>query len=115
MKKIKLREICHSREGDKGDIANVSLIVYDKKNYELIRRQVTTECVKEFFKGIAKGKVERYEFPKLGALNFVLHNALDGGQSRSLRIDAFGKSLSSYFLSLEIEIPDKGEGKKKLG
>ena len=73
MKKIKLREICHSREGDKGDIANVSLIVYDKKNYELIRRQVTTECVKEFFKGIAKGKVERYEFPKLVTYNRFVH------------------------------------------
>ena len=106
MKKIQLRKICHSREGDKGDIANVSLICYNKKHYELIRNEVTAERVREYFKGLVKGKVTRYEFPKLGALNFVMENALDGGQSRSLRIDAFGKSLSGYFLSLEIKLLD---------
>ena len=107
MEKIQLREICHSREGDKGDIANLSLIVYDKGKYELIRRYVTVDRVKGFFRGIVKGNVERYEFPKLGALNFILHGALGGGITRSLSIDGHGKSLSSYFLSLEIEVPDE--------
>jgi hypothetical protein len=103
MNMIKLREICHARAGDKGDTANISLIVYDKRDFDWIRKMVTTEKVKEFFKETVHGKVERFELPKLGALNFVLHKALDGGATRSLRIDAYGKSLSSLLLGLEIE------------
>jgi hypothetical protein len=109
MNKVKLREICHSRAGDKGDTANVSLIAYDKEDYDWIRRRVTAERVKEFFKGIVQGKVERFELPKLGALNFVLHKALDGGATRSLWIDAYGKSFSSLLLGLEIEKDSKPE------
>ena len=105
MGKVKLREICHSRAGDKGDTANICLIVYDKANYDWIRERVTAEKVKEFFKERVKGEVERYELPRLGALNFVLHKALDGGATRSLSIDAYGKSLSSLLLGLEITSP----------
>lgn len=105
MNRVKLREVCHSRAGDKGDTANICLIVYDKADYDWIRDCVTAETVKEFFKGNVKGKVERYELPKLGALNFVLHKALDGGATRSLLIDAYGKSLSSLLLGLEIAKP----------
>ena len=106
MKKIQLREICHSRSGDKGDTGNIGLIVYDKQHYELIKREVTAERVKEFFKGSVKGEVERYELPRMGALNFVLYNALDGGSTRTLTMDAYGKVLSSALLALEIQVPD---------
>ena len=103
MRQIRLREICHSRAGDKGNISNISLIVYDIADYELVRCAVTAERVKAYFRGIAHGRVERYELPRIGAMNFVLHEALDGGVTRSLRIDGHGKSLSSYLLSMEIE------------
>lgn len=104
MARIQLRTICHSRAGDKGDISNISLIVYDPKDYQLVREQVTVDRVKEYFGGIAHGAVKRYELPKLGILNFVLDEALDGGVTRSLRVDGHGKSLSSYLLSMEVDV-----------
>lgn len=106
MAKLKLREICHSRAGDKGDASTLSLIVYNQANYGLIEREVTAAKVKGFFKEIVKGEVERYELPQLGALSFKLNSALGGGASRSTRIDGHGKSLSSILLSLEIEKPE---------
>lgn len=99
---MKLWEIAHSRTGDKGNISNVSLITYDIKDYELIKEKVTPEVVKEWFKDIVKGEVKRYELPQLGALNFVMYDALGGGVTRSLAIDKHGKSLSSYLLDIEI-------------
>lgn len=99
---MKLWEIAHSRTGDKGNISNVSLIAYDIKNYELIKEKVTPEVVKEWFKDIVKGEVKRYELPQLGALNFVMYDALGGGVTRSLALDKHGKSLSSYLLDIEI-------------
>ena len=105
MRRLQLREICHSRAGDKGNTSNISLIVYDIADYALIRRAVTAKRVKAYFHGIAHGRVDRYELPRIGALNFVLHEALDGGVTRSLRIDGYGKSLSSYLLSMEIDVP----------
>ena len=105
MPRISLREICHSRAGDKGDIMNISLIVYDIADYAVVRRAVTAQRVKAYFRGIAHGRVDRYELPRIGALNFVLHEALDGGVTRSLRVDGHGKSLSSYLLAMEIDVP----------
>lgn len=105
MKKAKLREIAHSRAGDKGDIVNISVIAYDMQYYDIIKEQVTIERVKEHFKEIAKGDIVRYELPNLGALNFVMHNALAGGVTRSLRIDLHGKTLSSAMLELEVNLP----------
>ncbi len=99
---MKLWEIAHSRTGDKGNISNVSLITYDVKDYDLIKEKVTPEVVKEWFKDIVKGEVKRYELPQLGALNFVMYDALGGGVTRSLAIDKHGKSLSSYLLDIEI-------------
>ncbi len=99
---MKLWEIAHSRTGDKGNISNVSLIAYDIKNYELIKEKVTPEVVKEWFKDIVKGEVKRYELPQLGALNFVMYDALGGGVTRSLALDKHGKSLSSYLLDIDI-------------
>ncbi len=105
MGKVQLRHICHARSGDKGDTGNIGLIVYDRANYDLIVREVTADRVKEHFKGTVKGDVERYELRRLGALNFVLHNALGGGATRSLSLDGYGKTLSSVLLSLEIDVP----------
>jgi len=104
-KKIRLREICHSRSGDKRDIGNVGLVVYDKKHYDWILEHVTAERVREWFKDSVQGKVERFELPGIGALNFVMYDALDGGASRSLIIDPYGKALSSILLDMEIEAP----------
>ena len=101
--KIKLKEICHGRSGDKGDAANIGLIAYKKEDYELIKKQVTAERVKEFFKGICLGEVERFEMPNINALNFLLHNTLGGGGTVSLKLDAQGKTLASALLKMEIE------------
>lgn len=99
---MKLWEIAHSRTGDKGNISNVSLIVYNIDDFKLIQEKITEDKVKEWFKDIVKGKVKRYELPQLGALNFVMHDALGGGVTRSLALDKHGKSLSSYLLDIEI-------------
>ena len=101
--KIPLSRIAHARSGDKGDTCNVGLIAYDARHYPLLVREVTVERVKQFFGDYVKGKVERYELPNLGALNFLLHEALGGGGTLSLRIDAQGKTMSAALLRLEIE------------
>jgi hypothetical protein len=100
---MKLRDIAHSRTGDKGNTSNISVIAYDPKDYALLEAQVTSERVKAHFAGIVAGEVTRYELPSLGALNFVMQQALGGGVTRSLALDAHGKSLSSALLDLEIE------------
>jgi hypothetical protein len=104
MKKIKLREIAHARSGDKGDVLNIALIPYDGKDYELIKDKVTSEYVKEHFKGLVIGEVKRYDLENIKAFNFVLYDALDRGVTRSLRLDKHGKTLSYKLLEMEIEI-----------
>ena len=99
---MKLWEIAHSRTGDKGNISNLSLIVYDPADYAMVCEKVTAEKVKEHFKGIVKGDVVRYELPNIYALNFVMQAALGGGVPRSLSVDMHGKGLSSYLLDMEI-------------
>jgi hypothetical protein len=79
--KIQLRQICHARSGDKGDSANIGLIALRDEYYHLIAKQVTAERVKKHFEGIVLGPVERYEMPNIGALNFLLHNALGAGRN----------------------------------
>jgi len=103
-KKIKLREICHGRSGDKGNAANIGLIAYKKENYELIKNKVTAEVVKKYFEGICLGNVERYEMPNINALNYILHDTLGGGGTVSLKNDAQGKTLASALLMMEIEL-----------
>lgn len=102
---MKLRDIAHSRAGDKGDISNLSLIAYRQEDYALLERAVTAERVSRHFAGIVHGKVTRYLLPQLGAMNFVMHRALGGGVTRSLALDAHGKSLSSVLLDMEIQEP----------
>jgi predicted nucleic acid-binding Zn ribbon protein len=99
---MRLRQIAHSRAGDKGTTSNVSVIAYRAEDYELLERHVTAERVKQLLGGIVEGEVERYALPRIGALNFVLRRALAGGVTRSLALDAHGKSLSSAILSLEL-------------
>lgn len=99
---MKLREIAHSRTGDKGNISNISVILYKETDYEWIKEELTAGRVSEWFKGIVKGKVVRYELPHLHALNFVLYDALSGGVTKSLALDAHGKTLSERLLDLEL-------------
>ena len=106
MAKIKLIHLAHSRSGDKGDTANVGLIAFKPEYFPVLVEQVTAERVKEHFKGICFGEVERFEVPNLEALNFLLHNSLDGGGTISLKTDAQGKTYSSALLRMEIDVDD---------
>jgi len=99
---MKLREIAHSRTGDKGDTSNVSVIAFDMRDYALIAKHVTAERVKAHYSDIVKGEVTRYEMPQLGALNFVMKSALGGGVTRSLALDTHGKCLGSAILDMEV-------------
>ncbi|HJT59440.1 MAG TPA: hypothetical protein VJ761_23225 [Ktedonobacteraceae bacterium] len=101
--KKQLVQLAHARSGDKGDKADISLFAPDQPTYDLLVREVTAERVQMHFSGIIMGKVERFEVPNVLALKFVLHNALNGGASRSLRSDGLGKSLSSALLRMEID------------
>lgn len=102
--KIRLLDIAHGRSGDKGDAANVGIIAYDDKGFEIIKKQLTRERVKEHFKGICYGEVERYELPNIRALNFILNKTLGGGGTVSLKHDAQGKTLAAALLRMEIEV-----------
>ena len=102
--KVALHRIAHARSGDKGDTSNIGIIAYNDKHYPIIKREVTPERVKQHFGALLGGKVERFELPNLGALNFLLHGALGGGGTLSLRIDAQGKTLAAGLLGMEIEV-----------
>ena len=94
--------MAHGRAGDKGNIANISVIAYDEKGWDILRRHLTPERVLAQFGHFAKGPVRRYELQKLRALNFVIENALGGGVTVSLAQDIHGKSLSSLMLTIEL-------------
>lgn len=104
--KIQLTKLAHARSGDKGDTANVGLIALRDEYYPLLVREVTAERVKKHFEGICKGEVNRFELPNLSALNFLLHESLDGGGTLSLMTDAQGKTFSTALLRMQIELPD---------
>jgi hypothetical protein len=104
--KIQLVNLAHARSGDKGDTANVGVIALKDDYYPLLKREVTAERVKEHFGEIVKGEVERFELPNLKALNFLLHESLGGGGTRSLMTDAQGKTFSTALLRMYIDIPD---------
>jgi hypothetical protein len=101
--KKKLYDLAHARAGDKGNTSILSLIAYRPEDFALLRDRVTVDAVKKHFAGVIKGNVTRYELPGLGALQFVGEDALAGGVTTSLAIDAHGKSLSSALLEMEIE------------
>lgn len=107
MPEVPLYHIAHARSGDKGDGSNVGLIADSEPLYEVIREQVTSDRVKEHFGQICRGEVERYEVPRLRALNFVLHDSLGGGGTLSLKTDAQGKTHGQGLLALEIDVPEE--------
>jgi len=111
--RIKLLKLAHARSGDKGDTANVGLIALREEIYPLLAREVTAERVREHFRGIVKGDVERFELPNLGALNFLLHESLGGGGTLSLMTDAQGKTFSTALLRMEIDVGE--EEARELG
>jgi len=104
--KVRLLDIAHARSGDKGDTANVGVIALQPRWYDVLERFVTRTRVAEHFRGIIDGDVERYELPNLNALNFLLHGALDGGGTLSLKTDAQGKVFSTALLRMVIDVPD---------
>jgi hypothetical protein len=104
--RVQLVDIAHARSGDKGDTANVGIIALRPEWYPLLEKQLTRDRVREHFKGVITGDVERYELPNLKALNFLLHGALDGGGTLSLKTDAQGKVFSTALLRMIIDVPD---------
>jgi hypothetical protein len=101
---VPLSRIAHARSGDKGDVANVGVIALEERWYPILVREVTRDRVRRHFSALVRGEVERFELPNLAALNFVLHDALGGGGTVSLRVDAQGKTLSALMLTLEIDV-----------
>lgn len=104
--KVRLLDIAHARSGDKGDTANVGVIALKPEWYALLARELTEARVAEHFRGVITGGVQRYELPNLHALNFLLHGALDGGGTLSLKTDAQGKVFSTAMLRMVLEVPD---------
>ena len=104
--KVRLVDIAHARSGDKGDTANVGLIALDPRWYPILVEYVTKDAVAAHFKGMIDGPVDRYELPNLGALNFLLHGALDGGGTLSLKTDAQGKVFSTAMLRMVLDVDD---------
>ena len=111
--KVRLLDLAHARSGDKGDTANVGVIALKPEWYELLATELTLDRVKRHFAGVITGDVERFELPNLRALNFLLHGALDGGGTMSLKMDAQGKVFSTAMLRMVLDIPD--ERAKQLG
>ncbi len=107
MTRVPLLDLAHARSGDKGNTANVGLIAYEERDYPLLAEKVTADRVKEHFAGMVEGPVERFALDNLGALNFLLHGALDGGGTVSLMTDAQGKVFSTALLRMEIEVSDE--------
>ena len=101
---LQLRYLAHARSGDKGNTANVGLIALEPEWYELLRKAVTVARVRRHFRGMVS-RVDRYELPNLSALNFLLHDALDGGGTISLKTDAQGKVYSTALLRMEVPVP----------
>ena len=106
MRTVRLVDIAHARSGDKGDTANVGVIALRPEWYPFIRDQLTLDRVREHFSGVITGDVQRYELPNLNALNFLLHGALGGGGTVSLKTDAQGKVFSTAMLRMVLEVPE---------
>ena len=105
--KVPLSRIAHARSGDKGDGSNVGVIANTPELYAFLREQLTEERVKEHFREVCRGKVERFSVPNLLAFNFMLHDSLGGGGTESLKTDAQGKTHAPGMLLLEVEVPDE--------
>jgi hypothetical protein len=104
--RVPLAHLAFARSGDKGDTANIGVVALAPAAYDHLRREVTPERVKEHFRGVCRGTVERFELPNLYALNFLLHESLGGGGTVSLMLDAQGKTFGAGILGLEIDVPE---------
>jgi len=100
---MQLRELAHTRTGDKGNRSTLTVIARDIQDFARLETQLTPERVQTHYRGIVQGRVERFTLPQLGALQFVLYEALAGGVTRSLALDAHGKTLSSHLLNIDID------------
>jgi hypothetical protein len=105
-RRVLLREIAHARAGDKGNRSNVAVFVYDQRHYSALAAQLTPERLRAEFPRLLRGRIERFDLEQLGALNFVMDEALEGGVNESLNLDSHGKSWSFLLLGLEVEIED---------
>jgi hypothetical protein len=111
--RLRLRELCGYRSGDKGDIANVAIFADDDEMYALIVQEVTAARVKEHFGAMVTGRVDRYEAANVRALNFVMHGALGGGGPASLRADTLGKALGGALVRMEIDVPESMANRRR--
>lgn len=107
MAEVYLNQIAHGRSGDKGDTSNVCVFANRPEYYETIRREVTVEKVRSHFGDMVKGEIIRYEVPSLSGFNFVMHHALGGGATHSLRLDTLGKSMGSAFMRMRINVSEE--------
>ncbi len=106
--RVPLGDIAYARSGDKGNSANIGVIAYTQAGYDILLQKLTCDVVRQFFSPLGLSKITRYELPNLLALNFILEGALNGGGSRSLRLDAQGKALGQAILQLTLILPHNG-------
>ena len=103
--RVPLLALAHARSGDKGDRCNVGVIARRPEWYAVLERELTADRVARHMAPLMRGPVDRYPIPNLQAINFVLHAALDGGGTVSLRTDAQGKVYSTALLRMVLEVP----------
>ena len=106
MPRIYLYDIAHGRSGDKGDTSNVCVFARKREYFEIIKREVTPEALKDYFGDMVKGDIIRYDVESLGGMNFVMHHALGGGATMSLRLDSLGKSMGSAVMRMRIHVTE---------
>jgi len=102
MATVYLNTLAHGRSGDKGDTSNVWIFARDPKDYEYLKRILTVERVRDYFGGMVKGEITRYDVDTLHGMNFVMKHALGGGATHSLRLDSLGKSMGSAFMRMKV-------------
>lgn len=105
MKTVRLGDLAHARSGDKGDVLNIGVVAHDPARYDWLVEHLTAARIEEFLRPLGVGAVRRYLLPRIGGLNFVVEHALDGGASRSLRIDTQGKAMGTAVLELLLPAP----------
>ena len=106
MKKVQVMDLAYCRSGDKGDISNVGVMAFNRKNYEILLKKLSAQKIKEHFRGMVKGDVEIYPMPNINSIEVVMHNALDGGAPTSLRLGQTGKTMANAFSMMEIDLDD---------
>lgn len=105
-RRVQLREVAFVRSGDKGNTSNVGIVPYREEDLAMLAEQLTVDKVRELFRPVLHGDIQRYQFHGISALNFVMREALGGGVSRSLGQDLHGKAYASLMLSVEVDVPD---------